>query len=233
MKKIIYSLVIMIAAGSLFTSCIAQTELEDSYKKMRDEKAAYIDAMRTLMRESLAAEKGLTEALANKAQAEADYIDAQKALLDAVTDAQRREAEAKADLAEAEAKIAKAKADQIEEELLEKAKFMSPAMQKAYISAALAYFGAKEAAYALQVKSEADPSNKVLADSYAAAVKAEKEAYTYWKQVEEKVKKAYKDDEWEYIDPTEAIEDLLGALPDDMKSAIMDKIMKALASIVD
>ncbi|MBQ5438163.1 MAG: hypothetical protein IIU34_00840, partial [Bacteroidales bacterium] len=47
MKKVIYSLVIMIAAGSLFTSCIEQVEPE-GIKNLRDAKAEYIRALKDL-----------------------------------------------------------------------------------------------------------------------------------------------------------------------------------------
>ena len=47
MKKIIYSLVIMIAAGSLFTSCIEQVEPE-GILALREAKARYYDALAQL-----------------------------------------------------------------------------------------------------------------------------------------------------------------------------------------
>ena len=64
MKKIIYSLVIMIAAGSLFTSCIQQLE-PTGIQEMREAKAEYYEAL-----------AGLKNADAAYRQAEARYEDA-------------------------------------------------------------------------------------------------------------------------------------------------------------
>ena len=47
MKKIIYSLVIMIAAGSLFTSCVTNTEPQ-GIKDLREAKADYIESLKNL-----------------------------------------------------------------------------------------------------------------------------------------------------------------------------------------
>ena len=65
MKKIIYSLVIMIAAGSLFTSCIEPVEPAGIYD-LREAKARYYDAL-----------SKLRAADAVKVEAEADLIKAQ------------------------------------------------------------------------------------------------------------------------------------------------------------
>lgn len=236
MKKIIYSLVIMIAAGSLFTSCIAQTELDSSYDKMRYDKAEYIRNMRILKDAAMGAEKDYMDALAQKAQAEAKLLEAQKDLLEQLTPSQVAEAEAKAALAAIEAEIANEKLKQIKDEIEEKASFLSPAMQKAYIAAALAYFGAQEAVIVLNAKwdAETNPVEKdVLKKALSAATSACEKAKKHWDKVSGMVEDAIINGGKVFIDPTEAIEDLLGALPDDMKSAIMDKILEALASIVD
>ena len=74
MKKIIYSLVIMIAAGSLFTSCIQPNEPE-GILDLRKAKAEYI---RSLTQVS-AADAELTKAKAAVEQANARYRDAETA----------------------------------------------------------------------------------------------------------------------------------------------------------
>lgn len=79
MKKIIYSLVIMIAAGSLFTACINQEEPEGLYK-IRDAKAAYINALANLRKADEAlktAEAGVQDAIAAIKRAIADKIAAE------------------------------------------------------------------------------------------------------------------------------------------------------------
>jgi hypothetical protein len=94
MKKIIYSLVIMIAAGSLFTSCIQQVEPE-GIKALREAKARYYDALSQLrgkdgvLRE---AEAALKQAEAALKQAEAAH---QQAVTDAYTKMQALERELK------------------------------------------------------------------------------------------------------------------------------------------
>ena len=94
MKKIIYSLVIMIAAGSLFTSCIQQVEPE-GIKALREAKARYYDALSQLrgkdglLREAEAALKNAEAALK---QAEAAH---QQAVTDAYTKMQALERELK------------------------------------------------------------------------------------------------------------------------------------------
>lgn len=236
MKKIIYSLVIMIAAGSLFTSCIAQTDVDPEYDAMRKAKKEYIEKMREYKDKEIA----YMDALARKVNAEAAYLEAQTALLEATQEAQVKEAQAKAELAAAEAKIAAAEARLREEELNQKydelKTFLSPAMQKAFVAAAMAYYGAAEAWYVLdnKAKTETDPVIKANLEKAAEeAFKAKNKAEAYWNKVRQDVVDLMKNGVYTYIDPTEAIEDLLGALPDDMKSAIMDKILEALASIVD
>ena len=236
MKKIIYSLVIMIAAGSLFTSCIAQTELDGDSKEMIKAKKDYISYMRDLMKSAAEADELYVKALANKAQAEADYINAQKDLLDALTEAQVIEANAKAAKAKAEAEIATTEAElickKLRQQIDEFEDFMSPAMQKVFISAAMAYYGAEEAVFALTVKYET-AENPVVKEQFRLALKAAEEVRDNVKKYWDKVKSDVVSGGFKYVDPTEAIEDLLGALPDDTKSAIMDKILEALASIVD
>jgi len=82
MKKIIYSLVIMIAAGSLFTSCIEQVEPE-GILALREAKARYYDALAQLR-----AKDGLyREAEAALKNAEAALKQAEAAHQQAVTDA--------------------------------------------------------------------------------------------------------------------------------------------------
>ena len=87
MKKIIYSLVIMIAAGSLFTSCIEQVEPE-GIKNLRDAKAEYIRALKDLRAadaefqrasaEVQRAEAALRQAQADKIKAETEcYVQMQ------------------------------------------------------------------------------------------------------------------------------------------------------------
>jgi len=74
MKKIIYSLVIMIAAGSLFTSCIEQVE-PLGVQDLRFAKAEYIRALKDLR----AADAEFRRAEAALKQAEARYTDAETA----------------------------------------------------------------------------------------------------------------------------------------------------------
>ena len=74
MKKIIYSLVIMIAAGSLFTSCIEQVE-PLGVQDLRFAKAEYIRALKDLR----AADAEFRRAEAALKQAEARYQDAETA----------------------------------------------------------------------------------------------------------------------------------------------------------
>ena len=82
MKKIIYSLVIMIAAGSLFTSCIEQVEPE-GILALREAKARYYDALAQLR-----AKDGIyREAEAALKNAEAALKQAETAHQQAVTDA--------------------------------------------------------------------------------------------------------------------------------------------------
>ncbi len=89
MKKIIYSLVIMIAAGSLFTSCIEQVE-PDGILALREAKARYYDALAQLRakdgvyREAEAAlklaEAAVQQATADKIKAETDAYTKMQAL---------------------------------------------------------------------------------------------------------------------------------------------------------
>ena len=94
MKKIIYSLVIMIAAGSLFTSCIEQVE-PDGILALREAKARYYDALAQLRAKDgvyREAEAALKLAEAAVQQAKADQI---KAETDAYTKMQALKRELK------------------------------------------------------------------------------------------------------------------------------------------
>ena len=84
MKKIIYSLVIMIAAGSLFTSCIEQVE-PLGIQDMRLAKAEYIRALKDLR----AADAEYRRAEAAVQQAIARYEDALTAKVNAETEYQK------------------------------------------------------------------------------------------------------------------------------------------------
>lgn len=79
MKKIIYSLVIMIAASTLFTSCLEYVEPQ-GIQQLRVAKADYLDALATLR---------LADAELQKANA--TYVLAQAAFQDALTEAQQIE----------------------------------------------------------------------------------------------------------------------------------------------
>jgi len=79
MKKIIYSLVIMIAAGSLFTSCLEYVE-PVGIQQLRTAKADYLDALATLR---------LADAELQKANA--TYVLAMAAYQDALTEGQKIE----------------------------------------------------------------------------------------------------------------------------------------------
>lgn len=79
MKKIIYSLVIMIAASTLFTSCLEYVE-PVGIQQLRTAKADYLDALATLR---------LADAELQRANAA--YVLAQTAYVDAMTEAQQIE----------------------------------------------------------------------------------------------------------------------------------------------
>ena len=95
MKKIIYSLVIMIAAGSLFTSCVTNTEPQ-GVKDLREAKADYLESLARLR-----------DADAAKVKAEAAYQDAKTALKNA--ELQLQEITIAVEKAKGDAAIAKAK----------------------------------------------------------------------------------------------------------------------------
>lgn len=84
MKKIIYSLVIMIAAGSLFTSCIEPVEPAGIYD-LREAKARYYDALSKLR----AADALLVEAKADLKKADAEFRRAQVENQNLLNEAQR------------------------------------------------------------------------------------------------------------------------------------------------
>ena len=91
MKKIIYSLVIMIAAGSLFTSCIEPVEPAGIYD-LREAKARYYDALSKLR----AADALLVEAQADHEKANAEFRRAQVENQNLLNEAQRLANEAQA-----------------------------------------------------------------------------------------------------------------------------------------
>ena len=87
MKKIIYSLVIMIAAGSLFTSCIEQVE-PVGILDLRDAKAAYLKALASVESSKtalIAAQAAAEQALADVRKADAAYTTAMAKYQDALT----------------------------------------------------------------------------------------------------------------------------------------------------
>ena len=98
MKKIIYSLVIMIAAGSLFTSCIEQVE-PLGIQDMRFAKAEYIRALKDLR----AADAEYVRAQAAVEQANARFRDAQTAVKNAEAEMQKLKNEYQALVNEAKA----------------------------------------------------------------------------------------------------------------------------------
>ena len=101
MKKIIYSFVIMIAAGSLFTSCVTNTEPQ-GVKDLREAKADYLASL-----------SKLREADAEKVKAEAALVQAQTATeqaLAALKQALAKEQEIKNDKNAADNAIALEKA---------------------------------------------------------------------------------------------------------------------------
>lgn len=112
MKKIIYSLVIMIAAGSLFTSCIDQVE-PVGILDMRSAKAEYIRALKDLR----AADAEFRRAEAALKQADARYRDAETAWMNAQTENQNLLNELQALLNEAQAMDNELKAAQIADEI--------------------------------------------------------------------------------------------------------------------
>ena len=91
MKKIIYSLVIMIAAGSLFTSCIEPVEPAGIYD-LREAKARYYDALSKLR----AADALLVEAKADLKKADAEFRRAEVENQNLLNEYQRLLNEAKA-----------------------------------------------------------------------------------------------------------------------------------------
>ena len=94
MKKIIYSLVIMIAAGSLFTSCIEQVEPE-GIKNLRDAKAEYIRALKDLRAADAEFQRASAEVQRAEAALRQAQADAIKAQTDAYTKMQALERELK------------------------------------------------------------------------------------------------------------------------------------------
>ncbi len=95
MKKIIYSLVIMIAAGSLFTSCIEPVE-PNGLETLRIEKANYLKALAALQQSKtqlVAAQAAAEQALAAQRTAEATYQTALANYQDALTAALRAQTE--------------------------------------------------------------------------------------------------------------------------------------------
>ena len=96
MKKIIYSLVFLIAAGGLFTSCIKNEE-PNGIEQMRNAKAEYIKALAALEN----ANKAVIEAEAAFKQAQAGYENQLTLLLAAQT----KEQELKNELRELENKL--------------------------------------------------------------------------------------------------------------------------------
>jgi len=153
MKKIIYSLVILIAASSLFTSCIQPYE-ENGIHALRVAKAKYIESL-----------TGLKSAEASKANAEADYIKAQAA----VEQAQVAVVAAQADYIKAETayKQAEAKVKEAEAKLVEAQATALTTEAQAKAAALMA-----EAA---KLQAEAD-SLKACGDANAAKIQAEAEA---------------------------------------------------------
>ena len=112
MKKIIYSLVIMIAAGSLFTSCIDQVE-PVGILDIRSAKADYIRALKDLR----AADAEFRRAEAALKQADARYRDAETAWMNAQTENQNLLNELQALLNEAQAMENELRAAQIADEI--------------------------------------------------------------------------------------------------------------------
>ena len=91
MKKIIYSLVIMIAAGSLFTSCIEPVEPAGIFD-LREAKARYYDALSKLR----AADAELVLAQADHEKADAEFRRAEVENQNLLNEYQRLLNEAKA-----------------------------------------------------------------------------------------------------------------------------------------
>ncbi len=112
MKKIIYSLVIMIAAGSLFTSCIDQVE-PVGILDMRSAKAEYIRALKELR----AADAEFRRAEAQLKLADARYRDAETAWMNAQTEYQNLLNELRALQNEKEAMENELRAAQIADEI--------------------------------------------------------------------------------------------------------------------
>ncbi|MBR1539552.1 MAG: hypothetical protein IJ636_08625 [Bacteroidales bacterium] len=112
MKKIIYSLVIMIAAGSLFTSCIDQVE-PVGILEMRTAKAEYIRALKDLR----AADAEFRRAEAQLKLADARYRDAETAWMNAQTENQNLLNELQALLNEAQAMDNELKAAEIADKI--------------------------------------------------------------------------------------------------------------------
>ena len=112
MKKIIYSLVIMIAAGSLFTSCIDQVE-PVGILAIRNAKADYIRALQDLR----AADAEFRRAEAQLKLADARYRDAETAWKNAQTENQKLLNEMQALLNEAQAMDNELKAAEIADKI--------------------------------------------------------------------------------------------------------------------
>ena len=162
MKKIIYSLVIMIAAGSLFTSCVTNTEPQ-GIKDLREAKADYIESL-----------KNLKDADAACRKAEVAYLEAKTAWETKQHEIENAIAQAKADatIANKEAKIA---------EIVAKAKIDAVGYEEELAKA--------EAQLKRTLDSIAVASNK-LSDEEREAVKAYTRVYGKYLEAIEEVHKA-------------------------------------------
>ena len=163
MKKIIYSLVIMIAAGSLFTSCIENVE-PAGVLALRQAKAKYIESLTTLK----AADAVKVQAEAAVDQAQAKVLEAQIAVVNA--EAAYRQAEAA--YKEAEAKVKEAEAKKVAAEV---DAIASQAQADAAVAQAQAdLLKAQAEAAKAQVEAQA-LTDKTIAEAQADLLKAQAE----------------------------------------------------------
>ena len=162
MKKIIYSLVIMIAAGSLFTSCIENQE-STGQRAVQQAKAEYLEALANLRTadaavqnanaELIKAQAAVQTAIAAQEAAQAQYMQLVNELKEAQNEAAKAELEAKIAEIQAQAEIDAVNAqaelleavqalEKLENEIEVAAAQMTEAEQKAIQDAYEAYTGA-------------------------------------------------------------------------------------------
>ena len=187
MKKIIYSLVIMIAAGSLFTSCIENQE-STGQRAVQQAKAEYLEALANLRTADAAVQNATAElikaqaavqtAIAAQEAAQAQYMQLVNELKEAQNEAAKAELEAKIAEIQAQAEIDAVNA---QAELLEAVQALEELENKIEVAAAQMTDAEKEAIQAAynsytnaaeKYLEAVEKYNKAVADLYNEAYKS-------------------------------------------------------------